>query len=501
MVNILDVLIIGLAVISLLLIIRNMMVTRDLKIPIGFKKGSGVKIKMGGATLVGYTLVADSVPSGEYEVYERLVELARSLRVNITFISTIFKVDRGKLLRFLDDEIKKTELAYTATKHIRYAERLKFLQDLYKLAIRDHRPYLGSLAMILWIPEDSEDHIRIVEAFRSIVEAETGIILKSVSSDGSLGSIISFTPQLDTAINTKPVIVSEKHVSDKRGVVIGRYIDGDNVLVLDWPRDFEAHIGVFGPTGKGKTVLLAGLTAQLGLISDSRLDPYMVAVIDPKGDLKSLVSNIASKIIKIGNDTCIRLPRLDGVASELIKSSLQTAWGESRVETCLGSLVERGLVVYDLSELPNEDRNVASSLILSSIVLEASEKGLPGKIVIVIDEAWRIAQGTANHMIIALREGRSKGVYIVYATQSPSDIPQPILDNTRVIIAFGGFTKNYVELARRLGLENGDTLLKLPVGEALVRIGDKPPVNVLVYNYKSMLEKNIIEGERIVSSS
>jgi DNA helicase HerA-like ATPase len=169
---------------------------------------------------------------------------------------------------------------------------------------------------------------------------------------------------------------------------------------------------------------------------------------------------------------------------------------------CRGSLIERGLVVYDLTDLGNEDRNVASSLIVSSLVLEASEKGLPGRVVLVVDEAWRVSIGSANHMIMALREGRSKGLYVIYATQSPSDLPQAILDNTRVVVAFGGFTKNYAELARRLGLEEVDKLLRLPVGEAYVRVGDRPPLRIYAYNYKAMLGDSIVSGvEAGVSSS
>ncbi|MFN4046578.1 MAG: ATPase, partial [Acidilobaceae archaeon] len=249
----------------------------------------------------------------------------------------------------------------------------------------------------------------------------------------------------------------------------------------------------FGPTGRGKTVFLAGLASQLGMLSESALNPYMVLVVDPKGDLASMLSGVASKVVRFKGG-CVPIPRLDGLASELIKSSSETGWGRSRVEPCLGSIVERGLIVYDLSELPNEDRNVASSLIVSSLVIEASEIGLPGRVALIVDEAWRAAQGRATHMVIALREGRSRGLHIVYATQSPIDVPGAVLDNTRAILAFGGFTRNYVELAGRLGLDSADLLLKLPVGEALMKLGDRPPVRVYSYNYKPMLIKQLLGG-------
>ena len=492
MVNILDVLIVLLALVSLVILVRNAMVTRDLRIPIRLGGDGDLRVSVGGTTLIGYVLVADRIPSGGEGVAERIVEIAKSMRVSVTFISSMFKVETGRLLGFLEDEIKRVELAYNATKHVRYAERLKFLNDLYRAVAKDHKPYVGSLSFILWLPKDNPDNLRLVEAFKSLVEAEAGITLKRVDkTSGILESIVANIPSLESSLNTPVVLVTKEHIVDRRGVILGRFVDGEDVLVLDWPKDFEAHIGIFGPTGRGKTVLLAGLASQLGLLSDLRMDPYMVVVVDPKGDLKNLLSNIASKVIKVGGD-CIQLPRLDGVAEELIKSSIETGWGKGSISVCKGSLVERGLVVYDLSDLRSEDRNIASSLIISSLVLEAIEKGLPGRVALVVDEAWRVASGSANHMVMALREGRSKGLYVIYATQSPSDVPPIILDNTRIVVSFGGFTKNYVELARRLGLEDADKLLRLPVGEAYIRIGDRPPVRILVYNYKAMLESKIL---------
>lgn len=495
MVGILDMLIVTLALLSLIILLRNILASRELRIPIRLRKGEELKVNIGGSTLVGYALVADRIPSGgDGGVAERLVEIAKSMRVSVTFTSSMFKVESGKLLGFIEDEIRKVELVYNATKHVRYAERLRFLNELYRTVAKDHKPYVGSLGIVLWLPQGDPDNQRVVEAFRSLVEAEAGVTLRKLgSSFDVVEGLIASVPPVESAVNAPVILVTEDDVSDRRGVILGRMVDSEGVLVLDWPRDFEAHIGVLGPTGRGKTVMLAGIAAQLGMLSDVRLDPYMVLVIDPKGDLRNLLSKVASKVVRPGG-YCIPLPRLDGVAEELVKSSVEAGWGKGKVDVCRGSLIERGLVVYDLTDLGNEDRNVASSLIVSSLVLEASEKGLPGRVVLVVDEAWRVSIGSANHMIMALREGRSKGLYVIYATQSPSDLPQAILDNTRVVVAFGGFTKNYAELARRLGLEEVDKLLRLPVGEAYVRVGDRPPLRIYAYNYKAMLGDSIVSG-------
>ncbi|MEM1873853.1 MAG: DUF87 domain-containing protein, partial [Acidilobaceae archaeon] len=274
--------------------------------------------------------------------------------------------------------------------------------------------------------------------------------------------------------------------------VIGRSVEEHSTIALSWPRDFEAHIGVFGSTGKGKTVLLAGIAAQLGARSESRLDPYMVLVLDPKGDLARLLSRVATRVVDIDRDACIPMPRTDGLALKLLDSSRETSWSEkTEVRVCRGSLLERGLIVYDFSRLESSDRNVAVALALSSLLVEAEEEGLPGRVVVVVDEAWRISANLAFHLTLATREGRSKKLHLIYATQSPIDVPPIVLDNTKTMMVFGGFTRNYVELAHKLGLASPEILLKLPVGYTVLKIGDRPPLLVLVYNFEEqLLEKS-----------
>lgn len=493
--NMIDIAILLMGAASIAIVAKNMLTSGDLRAPFKVKGGENLRIRVGGTQMRGFLLVAERAP--REDSHERLIELAKSMRVSVSFISNMVKVERGKLLRFLDEEIKKAELAYSATKHVRYAERLKMLQELYKRAARDHKSYLGSLSIVLWIPEGAEDGERLVEAFRSLAEAELGITLRR--GEGKDLSSLFFFPPMEEAVEIKPIIVGEEKISDISGIIVGRRIDDEEVLVMDWPRDFETHLGIFGPTGRGKTVMLSGLAAQLGSMSESRLDPYMVIVLDPKGDLRSLLSSPATKVVSVSEADCVKIPRLTGLAEELVRSSYETAWSRSGVKVCEGSVLERGLVVYDMSSLRSEDRNVFASLLLSSLVIEAMEKGLPGRVAVVIDEVWRISQGTAYHLIMSIREGRSKGIHVIYATQSPSDVPQIVLDNTRAIAVFGGFTRNYVELARRLGLESAEELLKLPVGEAIIKIGDRPPLRVSVYNYKSML-KAPIEGAEDVGA-
>jgi hypothetical protein len=259
-------LIVTLALLSLIILLRNILASRELRIPIRLRKGEELKVNIGGSTLVGYAFVADRIPSGgDGGVAERLVEIAKSMRVSVTFASSMFKVESGKLLGFIEDEIRKVELVYNATKHVRYAERLRFLNELYRTVAKDHKPYVGSLGIVLWLPQGDPDNQRVVEAFRSLVEAEASVTLRKLgSSFDVVEGLIASVPPVESAVNVPVILVTEDDVSDRRGVILGRMVDSEGVLVLDWPRDFEAHIGVLGPTGRGKTVMLAGDTCPAG---------------------------------------------------------------------------------------------------------------------------------------------------------------------------------------------------------------------------------------------
>jgi len=108
------------------------------------------------------------------------------------------------------------------------------------------------------------------------------------------------------------------------------------------------------------------------------------------------------------------------------------------------------------------------------------------------------------HLIWALREGRSKGLHVIYATQSPDDLPDSILTNTGTLIVFGGYTRNYTESARRLGLDDSRKLLELPVGTAMVKIKDLPPIEARLIGFHEYVKRGGAtsreeSGRRVIS--
>lgn len=92
-------------------------------------------------------------------------------------------------------------------------------------------------------------------------------------------------------------------------------------------------------------------------------------------------------------------------------------------------------------------------------------------------------------MEIAVREGRSKGLHLVYAIHEPSDMEKLILDNTGTIALFGGTTSSYVEAAAKLGFSGfEEDIAELTVGEALIRSGEEPPRAVRILDFRKLLK-------------
>ncbi|MEM0340609.1 MAG: DUF87 domain-containing protein [Acidilobaceae archaeon] len=491
MVSLIDIAIVVLAGTSLFLIAKNMLFSRDVLYPLQVSETGRMEVEIDNRRYKGVAFLADKVLEGDRLLAERIGEIARSLGVSVTLVSTAFAINKGRLLSHIDDELKRAELAYESSKHIRYLERTKFLRELYKRVLTDYRPLVGSLAVVVWVP-DREPVKEVAGSFRALLEAETGVSFREVEVRSFVDLLRP--PSIEDSLKLKPIMISSSDFHEPLGVVLGRRAGEHSVVTLSWPGDFEAHVGVFGPTGRGKSVLLAGIAAQLGIMSDLSLDPHMVLVLDPKGDLTRLLLRVATRVNKVRKSSCIPFPSTRDLALKLLDSSRETSWTKSvEIYTCQGSLLERGLVVYDLSELESSERNVAVALALSSLIVEAEERGLAGRVVVVIDEAWRISTNVAFHLTLAAREGRSKKLHLIYATQSPTDVPPIVLDNTRTAIVFGGFTKNYTEFVHRLGIPSPEDLLRLPVGHAFLKIGDRPPVLISVYNFEEWLNRDLLK--------
>lgn len=271
---------------------------------------------------------------------------------------------------------------------------------------------------------------------------------------------------------------------------------------------FMKHVVILGPTGRGKTTLLASIIESVSTLS------YMRSfAIDFKGDLARLVDNtiirlmtpadypvnifvkpdffsridwalsvsdVLSSVLGVSRDrlTTIlnkvlredgRFPGIEEIVLDkdlsVLSPILDLAVNQPNY-ALINGIVENN-VLFTLEGYGTAYQNVYGGLLLHIFKSVASRKD--GTRLLIIDEAWRISRLMGLSTLI--KEGRSKGVGVVLATQNPSDIPVEILENCHLLIMFGSPNEDYLSSAKKiLGLpdEYIKRLSRLGVGEAII---------------------------------
>ncbi len=100
----------------------------------------------------------------------------------------------------------------------------------------------------------------------------------------------------------------------------------------------------------------------------------------------------------------------------------------------MGKLVTSGLVDIDLSGLPDEKFRALGALVILQFIAEKmratgwmEKKGL--RLLVVLDEAWKISRDENSDAVIIIREGRKYGFGLIIASQNPTDIHESIFSN------------------------------------------------------------------------
>ncbi|MEM3781466.1 MAG: ATP-binding protein [Candidatus Micrarchaeaceae archaeon] len=142
----------------------------------------------------------------------------------------------------------------------------------------------------------------------------------------------------------------------------------------------------------------------------------------------------------------------------------------------LGKLASSGLVDIDLSGLPDERFRALAALVILQTLKEkmrmegwSATKGL--KALVVLDEAWKIANDERSDAVTIIREGRKYQFGLIVASQNPTDINEAIFSNvgTNIVlrIRFERFldylqgSLNFSEFMRR-------EISKFGVGQAAI---------------------------------
>jgi hypothetical protein len=147
----------------------------------------------------------------------------------------------------------------------------------------------------------------------------------------------------------------------------------------------------------------------------------------------------------------------------------------------LGAVVDRN-VVFGLNRIPgNGQTTVLAAAFLLSVVAQTMQDRPPVANTIsyamVVDEAHRVAQFKAIQLM--LREGRSKGLAVLLATQAPSDLPETVDANAQTRICFRLSDAVIAgQAARKLNPSDdrlADRIRTLGTGEAFVSLQGSPP--------------------------
>jgi hypothetical protein len=147
----------------------------------------------------------------------------------------------------------------------------------------------------------------------------------------------------------------------------------------------------------------------------------------------------------------------------------------------LGSVIDRN-VVFGLSTIPGNGQTtvLAAGFILSALLLRI--QNLPPvpntlRYVMVVDEAHRVTGFKAIQTMV--KEGRSRGLAVVLATQQPLDLPEDVAANAHTKICFGLPDATVaVMAARKLQPDNprlAEQIRTLGVGEAVLALVGSPP--------------------------
>ncbi|MEM4557505.1 MAG: DUF87 domain-containing protein [Desulfurococcaceae archaeon] len=458
-------------------------------------------------------------------IFEEYVALLKSLPSSVHLYLYKEEFDLDRYLKNLKNSILNTqadlELVQSETEKLKLRVKLDKLKTLYH-AIIEGKPFLKiSLAVVFRIDaKDKSTAKSMADYYESIVTSvfknsfglrleragysEIASFILSVLGLNAKTELSSIHIEADRLSYFQPVTL-DKPMIDEPGILIGFEKNTMHPVVLQLKYLYH-HIAVIGPTGRGKSTLLASLVEQV--VSEGFSD---VVIIDFKGDLRHYISDELIPVLTPDNAPINILNPPPGIEymswRGVVVESLSHAGGISP-EIVLKALVvverdpkeasknpsasviipfvefievntdyewikkhlARGnaLVLINLEGRGTTFQNTYASLLLGIVrhllLRESSEKGL----LLLVDDAWRILK--LKTLLEIVREGRSRKLGVVVSSQGPEDFPNEILENIYNILVFGSKNEEYLDKVRKiLGIkpELTSVLSKLSVGEAI----------------------------------
>ncbi len=164
----------------------------------------------------------------------------------------------------------------------------------------------------------------------------------------------------------------------------------------------------------------------------------------------------------------------------------------------LDDIINSGLVDLDLSGLPDETMRALAALTLLQFVkermrLEGSSEAKGLKLLIVLDEAWKIGKEENSDAVMIVREGRKYNFGMIIASQNPTDISEAIFSNVGTTFMLKVKFEKFLDyLQGSLNFSNfmREEISRLAVGQCAVNLSLTLPVP-----YPSTFLIDKIEGE------
>jgi energy-coupling factor transporter ATP-binding protein EcfA2 len=453
-----------------------------------------------------YTALLQSLPEG----------------VHIHIFKEEFNIE-GYMKRLVND-ILNTQVDLESTRdevrRVKLEAKLHKLKSIYEALVKG-KPFIRSTLVVAFSVSDSS--LSRAKSLADYYEALiTDLFQKNLNfqlSRATRNEIVKYILEflgLSKHSHSSPVILEASKLSAFQPLVLDKFTPISGVVVIGFskdtlhpiglrPEDFYYHLAVIGPTGRGKTTLLAGIIEQVLADSNTR-----VFAVDFKGDLESYLRPGIVEVAKpedmplnflktppgvssidwrgvvldaLSHVTSLPPDKVSRALSSLERSSSLEYALKSQVASLLIHFLEfvggevdytrlqdvyrRGVVVSLKSRgvvFQNTYASLFIGLLRYVLLRESSDHGA----LLVLDDAWRVLK--SRFIVELVREGRSRKVGVVISTQTPEDMPVEILENVNHYVVFGSRNRDYIDKIRRiLGLkeEHANALFKLSVGEAV----------------------------------
>lgn len=152
-------------------------------------------------------------------------------------------------------------------------------------------------------------------------------------------------------------------------------------------------------------------------------------------------------------------------------------YGESTISI---RQLTRGLSCVDLSRVSsNMLKDMVAWTVLQYLDVTMRMEGVTNKLrlVVVIDEAWKLCRDENSLATAIIKEGRKYGYSLVVSTQDTNDLAEPILSNAGTLIVHRTDFPKYLSFFKRacdLTESELSRLRNLGIGEALVKLSVDP---------------------------